>query len=177
MTTINLYHKRIWVSDYILVIIWMISGLVLGTSFFHQYVNKIEPCKLCIWQRFLYILVFSFSPLGLAQHLNSSIRITLNIIFLAGLCLSTYHTLIQFGWLSDRCTAQSIETMEDFMRMLAQPKISCSAVSWKLFGLPATLYNALICSLALIILNAKQSLKLMGNVYGQEEDSYKKESH
>ena len=68
-----------------------------------------------------------------------------------GLLLSTYHIAVQFGWLADRCIiSQKIENMNDFMQMLDQPKVSCSAIGWKLLALPASIYNANFSLVALI---------------------------
>ena len=49
--------------------------------------------------------------------------------------------------------------MNDFMQMLDQPKVSCSAIGWKLFGLSASIYNANFSLVALIFFILNDNLK------------------
>lgn len=161
MAITNLYDQKKWHCDWALTIFWITSLTILFFSFYQQYVEKLEPCSLCKWQRYVYSLVALISPIGLIQTFNSSIKISLNFIFLIGFCLATYHTLVQFEWLTDRCTIQKIENMNDFMKMLEQPKISCANSGWKLFGISASIYNIIISLTALIALNFKNLKRLI----------------
>jgi disulfide bond formation protein DsbB len=161
MAIINLYDQKKWHYDWTLAIFWIASLTILFFSFYQQYVEKIEPCSLCKWQRYIYFLVALLSPIGLIQPINPSIRVSLNFIFLIGFCLATYHTLVQFEWLNDQCAIQKVESMNDFMRMLEQPKVSCANVSWKLFGLSASIYNIIFSVFALITLNFNNIKRLI----------------
>jgi disulfide bond formation protein DsbB len=158
MKILNLYHQGKWFCDWTLIIFWMISCAFLAFSFHHQYVQKIEPCALCKWQRFVYFLIFAITPIGFVQHLNLPIKIALNFIFLAGFFLAGYHTLVQFDWIADRCAiTQKIENMDAFIKMLEEPKVSCSNIGWKLFGISASIYNAIFSLIAALFLNIKIS--------------------
>ena len=156
MTIISLYNQKKWFLDWTLMTFWIISLAILIFSFQQQYIEKIEPCTLCKWQRYLYFLIFSLSPIGLIERFNLAVRNSLNFIFFVGFCLATYHTLVQFEWITDHCTiTQEIENMDDFMKMLEQPKLSCSMIGWKLFGFSASIYNGILSFFALIALNSK----------------------
>lgn len=153
MPILNLYRQKKLILDRALIAIWIISLTILSFSIYHQYIEKIELCTLCKWQRLVYFLIFAISPIGLISRLNLSIRANLNVIILIGFCLAIYHTAVQFGWLSDRCImTQKIENLNDFMQMIEQPKVSCSAIGWKLFGLSASIYNAILSLIALTFL-------------------------
>jgi len=161
MAIINLYNQKKWHYDWTLILFWLASLLILLLSFHQQYFAKIEPCSLCQWQRYVYFLIFSLSPIGLIQSYNLSVRYALILIFLMGLCLATYHILVQWEWLADRCTmTQKIENMTDFMKMLEQPRTSCAIIDWKLFGLSASFYNAIFSVLAILCLNTKITERL-----------------
>ncbi len=162
MVIINLYEKRQLILDWTLVAFSLTSLLILAFSFYQQYVVKIEPCTLCLWQRYIFILIFAISPIGFIQRFNSYIRKILVFIFLMGLGLAIYHTLVQFGWLTDRCVmTQKIENMNDFMKMLEKPHTSCATTGWKLFGLSASIYNGALSFLGLMILNLKNIKRLL----------------
>ena len=65
-------------------------------SFFLEHFMQIIPCKLCLYQRYLWIVLFIFSSLNLfttVKHIK--IIILLNLSFIAS--LSLYHSGIEFG--------------------------------------------------------------------------------
>lgn len=161
MKIVSLSYQRKWFLDWTLISFLIFSSIVLAFSFYHQYIGKIEPCTLCKWERFVYFLVLIISPLGFIQRFNFAVKIALDFIFFLGLCLAIYHVAVQFGLLTDRCEIrQKIENLDDFMQMLDQPKISCAVIGWKLFGLSASIYNAIFSSIALIFLYCKHQPKM-----------------
>jgi disulfide bond formation protein DsbB len=162
MTIISLYNQRKWGFDRLLIVFWIASLSILVFSFYQQYIGKVEPCSLCKLQRYIYFSIALLAPVGLIQSYNSPIRYALSIIFLIGFCFAAYHTLVQFGWLADRCTmTQKIENLNDFMNMLEQPKTSCANISWKFLGLSASIYNTIFSLIALITLNFKNIKRLI----------------
>jgi disulfide bond formation protein DsbB len=157
MPKINLHICKSWILDWKLILLWILSLTILIFSFHQQYIKKIEPCFLCKYQRLIYFSVFIISSLGLICDFNSFIKNALKITFLIGFSLSIYHILIQSGWINDRCAInENIENMNDFIRMLEQPKIACATISWQLFGFSASVYNALFSLCALITLKFKK---------------------
>lgn len=156
MEIVNLYQGKNWIFDRTIFSFLIASLLILAFSFHQQYIEKIEPCTLCQWQRYCLYLIFTVSFFGFIQRFNSPIRLLLILIFFVSLLLSSYHTLVQFGWLTDRCVmTQKIENVNDFIKMFDQPKISCANINWKLFGISASIYNAIFSFFAIIALNFK----------------------
>jgi disulfide bond formation protein DsbB len=150
---IQLIQPKKWIYDWILLSFFFISGTILAVSFYYQYVAKIEPCSLCKWQRLLYGFVFFILPIGTLKKYNQYIKHALKFLFFSIACLSIYHALVQFGWISDHCIINAnIETMDDFMQMLSQPKISCAEITWQLFKIPASIWSAVISLCSLLIL-------------------------
>lgn len=141
-------------------LICLASFTILIFSFYQEYIVKIKPCPLCFWQRNVYLLIFLISPLGLISRFNSLVRRLLNVIFLLGMSLAFYHLLIQRGWISDHCVfTKTVQSMEDFVAMIEQSNVSCATIGWKLWGLPASIYNVTVLSLAFLILNFKNIKK------------------
>jgi disulfide bond formation protein DsbB len=142
--------------DWTLMTIWIVSLATLLFSFYQQFFEKNEPCHLCQLQRYVHFSIFMISPIGLIRDINFPIRKVLALMFLFGFSLAIYHSCVQFGWLSDRCTmTQKIENVNDFMTLLEQQHIPCAKVTWKLWGLSAAVFNAILSFFALIVLNSQ----------------------
>lgn len=153
--------EKKWISDPLVFFIWLLSGLIIAASVYHQHVEKAEICTLCENQRLIYLAIFMTCPLGFLPRFNHFSRKVLTILFLLGFSLSFYHLLIQMGFLTDRCIIeQSVENMHDFVQMLEKPKVACSTISWKLFGLSASFYNVLFSMLAAALINLSWLSKL-----------------
>ncbi|CUI18066.1 Disulfide bond formation protein DsbB (plasmid) [Candidatus Protochlamydia naegleriophila] len=156
MTIIPLYHYQKWNKDSLLIWLSITSALILIYSYYHQLIEKIDPCFLCVWQRYIYFAVFFTSPLGLFQKYNAFVRHVLSAIFTLGLGLATYHIFIQLGLVTDRCAIiQKINHIDDFMHLLEKSKESCSKINWSFFGFSITVYNAIFSLFAITALNWK----------------------
>jgi disulfide bond formation protein DsbB len=135
MAIVSLYSPKEWELDLVLIAILAFSTTILAFSFYHQHIEKVEPCTLCKWQRFVYLTIFSLSLLGLKTSFNFHARNALSILFLISLCLAVYHTFVQFGWLADQCVMEKkVENIDNFLAMLETQKIPCSNISWKLLN-------------------------------------------
>lgn len=157
-----LYNQKKWYFDRTLVAFFTACLVILFLSFYQQNIQKIEPCSLCKWQQYIYFSIALLSPIGLIQYYNFSIRNALSVILLIGFCLASYHTLVQFGWLADRCIiTQKIENLNDFMKILEKPKTSCANVGWKLFGFSVSIYNIIFFAFGLISLNFNSIKRLI----------------
>jgi disulfide bond formation protein DsbB len=142
MTPIDRSYSRILVA---------ICGiLVLLASYYFEYVKDIEPCKLCLYQRWAWGLILGISLIGcfkLLPYQSRVIDIFLTIALLIGIIISAYHSLIILGWVKETCTSDYIpKSMEEFMAILKDPK-PCSKVP-EVLGLPIPMLNLLIsCAL------------------------------
>jgi disulfide bond formation protein DsbB len=161
MAIINLIQSKEEKIDRTFILFYISSLLILLFSFYQQHVVKIQPCFLCKCQRAIYFLIMLIAPIGLISHYNGIIRKLLNAIFLIGIALAFYHTLVQNGWVIDRCVmTEIVKNMNDFIQMLEKPSVSCAKTTLKILGLPASIYNLMILSLALLVLNFR-SLQLI----------------
>ena len=118
--------------------LWIFIGIALvalGISFFVEYVLGIRPCILCKLQRVPYYATGALSILGLLISWKRGILRLIQVCFLAGVILATYHSCVQFGFLGSPC--QKKRTVQ-------------TGPSWRILGLPPPLYNG-VFSLAVLI--------------------------
>ncbi len=135
-----------------------LAGLILGASvaalagaFFAQYAMGLEPCPLCLYQRFPYAATIVLGVLALAGRG----RWPLLAIALAGAVfageagLAFYHVGVEQHWWAglDACGAAGAtpETVDELRTLLleAPPPPPCDEVRWSLFGVSMAGYNML----------------------------------
>ena len=101
---INLFNK-------ILAIIVFASVLF---SFFLEFFLNLIPCKLCLYQRYLWLFLLLACIINLKQSSKSRYIETIIIITLCAIItLSFYHSGIEFGFFNNiiSCTSENNETV------------------------------------------------------------------
>ena len=117
-------HKFNW-------ILFFSIFLAIFTSFFLQYKLDLVPCKLCVYQRYLWLILFFLSTLNLlfGSKIYKIIK-SLILFFLAALLLlSFYHSGIELGFFNNiiTCTQESnvqAETIDQLDAMIRETKNS-----------------------------------------------------
>ena len=129
---INLFNK-------ILAIIVFASVL---SSFFLEFLLNLIPCKLCLYQRYLWLLLLLVCILNLKQSSQSKyIEIIITINLCAIITLSFYHSGIELGFFNNiiSCTSENNETVNsveelDFLIRNTE-NIDCAFPKFKIFNL------------------------------------------
>ena len=132
----------------LLIALCFFSSVVLITSYLTQYVWKIEPCRLCKFQRIPYFFLLFVSFLGLLRMRYQVAKIVILCLLSANIILSTYHLLVIGGILKDFCAVPQIRSMNDFMNML-ESHVPCSKAEWTFLKLPLAAYNLVFSSVFL----------------------------
>jgi disulfide bond formation protein DsbB len=123
----------------------------LGAALISQYWGGLQPCILCIYQRYAYVAALAFGVLGLVlagyrvAH-RSSVALA-GVSFLVGSAIAFFHTGVEQKWWrgTDECHAPSIdpdaslEEMKDLL--LNQSFVPCDEIPWSLFGLSMAAWN------------------------------------
>ena len=129
---INLFNK-------ILAIIVFASVLF---SFFLEFFLNLIPCKLCLYQRYLWLFLLSACIINLKQSSKSRYIETIIIITLCAIItLSFYHSGIEFGFFNNiiSCTSENNETvnsMEELDFLIRNTKnMDCAFPKFKIFNL------------------------------------------
>lgn len=122
----------------------MVATLALMVSYWAEIVWQLELCRLCEWQRGLWILVAILSFFGLCGRKKYAARLMLGTTFVSLFSIAMYHIAIQTGLLVDPCTIpQSIKTLEEYRALLSSPP-PCSKAALAFLGIPLPWLNAAI---------------------------------
>ena len=129
---INLFNK-------ILAIIVFASVLF---SFFLEFFLNLMPCKLCLYQRYLWLFLLLACIINLKQSSKSRYIETIIIITLCAIItLSFYHSGIEFGFFNNiiSCTSENNETVnsiEELDFLIRNTKnMDCAFPKFKVFNL------------------------------------------
>jgi len=150
---INKIHKYF-------IYIFVINLFVVSSALFIEYILKIKPCALCIYQRYPYYLILLLSALFfLKNNWKYSLMILMTITSIVGFFLAGYHVGIEYGVIDELSSCKteiSKNISKDILLKELQSKLapSCKQVDFKLFGMSLASIN-MIMSLILAILYYK----------------------
>lgn len=139
----------------------LLTFFILGTSFYLQYMRGLQPCPLCLMQRFCLILLLLSCVIGVCSstlRLSRVITVFQILFSIAGLffagrqlwlqslpvgqapaCIPDFNVLIRyFPW-------------KDILHALLWGAGDCAEVTWKLLGLSIAAWSALYFLFILIV--------------------------
>jgi disulfide bond formation protein DsbB len=136
------------------------SIAVAGGALLLQYVGGLQPCELCLAERWPYYGAIAVAAVALAAGARGAPWWVglLALIFLGSAGLAGYHVGVEQHWIAGptACTggASGAKTAEELMKFLQQQQsVRCDEVQWSLAGLSLAGWN-LVTSLALLALTA-----------------------
>ncbi len=144
----------------------------LGFALFAQYVQGLEPCPLCIYQRVPFVVIGLLGVLGLVKRdpgLRWIVVILSAFAFAIGAVIAFYHVGVeQHWWASAVCggsLADNAATTRDLLAGLnAPPEKSCDEADWTFLGLSMATYNvAFSGGLAGLCVLAARRIQLSGH--------------
>jgi len=150
---INKIHKYF-------IYIFVINLFVVSSALFIEYILKVKPCALCIYQRYPYYLILLLSALFfLKNNWKYSLMILMTLTSIVGFFLAVYHVGIEYGVIDELSSCKteiSKNISKDILLKELQSKLapSCKQVDFKLFGMSLALIN-MIMSLIFAILYYK----------------------
>jgi disulfide bond formation protein DsbB len=126
-------------------------ALILGALGF-QYLARLPPCEMCMWQRYPHIAA-AIVAIGGALLIRAGLLdrklgvplvvVTALLIAVSGV-LGVYHAGVEWHWWPGptSCTGSAFQFQGTLD--LTAPIVRCDAAAWRLFGLSLAGYNALI---------------------------------
>jgi disulfide bond formation protein DsbB len=128
---------------------------IVGAALLSQYVGGLQPCELCLYQRWPYYAVIGIAPLGLLLAGKGRAAAWLlglcALLFAADAGLAFYHVGVEQHWIAGptACTAatgqaNSLEALR--AQILAQQPVRCDEPQWALFGVTMAGWNGLAAS-------------------------------
>ena len=129
----------------------------LGTALASQYWGGLNPCVLCIYQRYAYGAALAFAVLALLLAAKAGARklalIATGLSFAGGSALAVFHVGVEQKWWrgTAECHAPSLPenaTVEQLREILLNQAFApCDKIPWELFGVSMAGYNILACAI------------------------------
>ncbi len=141
------------------ILIFILFGLSVSliSAYIIEYALGHEPCRLCMYQRFPYIVSILLVLSILLIKKNVKIHLLLlSLVSLLGAVLAFYHFGIEQGFFSESivCESQNLQeglTKQDILKQLKQNTISCKDVNFTLFGLSLASINIIVSFILFMI--------------------------
>jgi ubiquinone biosynthesis monooxygenase Coq7 len=137
MTTLSLQtivdHPRL-----VPALIVAVSLGALAAALASQYWGGLQPCVLCYYQRYAYLVAAAFGLLGLV-----------GLAFLTGAAIAAFHVGVEQQWWrgTSECHAPAFDPNASIAalreRLLETDFVPCDVVPWSLFGISMAGYNVL----------------------------------
>lgn len=120
----------------------------LATAFIAQYIFHVEPCILCIYERYFYAAAGIGGLMSLKINDDSYLYylfILTGLILIAGTFLGIYHLGVEEHWWKGTAAchgAPKAQTIEEFRQALMnRPSARCDQINWRIIGISATWWN------------------------------------
>lgn len=131
-------------------VVMLASIAVLGTALVSQFWGGLQPCDLCIYQRWPYVATIVLGAAGLFLAGIPARRIVLILcgaVFLVGGAIAAYHVGVEQHWVQGPAACSGggeATTIEDLRRqLLATPIVRCDEIAWSMFGISMAGYNVI----------------------------------
>ncbi len=134
-------------------VIVAISLAALGAALASQYWGGLEPCVLCMYQRYAYLGAVAMGLAGLMLGGNPEARrvavALAGFAFLTGAGIAVFHVGVEQQWWrgTAECHAPLFEpdaSIEDLRKQLLGLRfVPCDEIRWSLFGITMAGYNVL----------------------------------
>ncbi len=123
-------------------------GLLLG-AFAFQYLGGLQPCTLCLWQRYPHALAVAIGLVALVWNPRAVLWLGA-VAALTSAAIAAFHVGVEQGWWEGlaTCSAGSIEgiSVADLLNPdadVAAP-VRCDAIAWSMLGISMAGWNAII---------------------------------
>lgn len=155
----NAFFCKKILSDAVLVPagLLLLAVTALGGALTSQYAFGMNPCPLCIYQRWPYAIIIALSLLALFMELKKKEKAAAALVFLCGLALlaggaiAAYHVGVEQHWWKsflEGCTV-SFDNAQDLLKQIESTRAArCDEIPWSLFGISMAGYNAIISLIA-----------------------------
>lgn len=123
-------------------LIFMASVVVLGTALLSQYVGGLQPCELCLYERWPYYAIVAVMLPAILSRATNIVRAALVLsvlIFLGSSALASYHVGVEQHWIEGptACTsdlpASSPEALLEALQ--GRQPAQCDVVQWSFHGI------------------------------------------
>ena len=124
----------------------------LAAAYIAQVWGGLDPCVLCIYQRYVYGVAFAVGLLGLLVGRSGISRATMalaGLVFLVGAGIAFFNVGVELHWWrgTAACHAPVFDlnqSLDDLRESMLETKfVPCDEIAWSLFGLSIAGYNTI----------------------------------
>jgi disulfide bond formation protein DsbB len=123
--------------------------IALGTAFTAQYWGGLQPCVLCVYQRWPYGIAIALGLAALATggRTRGWLLALAGLTFLAGGGIAVFHVGVEQGWWEGTAQcgatgkADSIEALR--AQIMAAPLVRCTDIAWSFAGISMAGFNVI----------------------------------
>jgi len=126
------------------------SAALLGGAFTFQYLGGLQPCTLCLWQRWPHAAAILIGVLALTVLRGRPMAVLGMLAALTAAGLGVYHAGVELGVFEglSSCSSGSISgiAVDDLLNpdIIVAAPVPCGEVVWSLFGLSMAGWNAVL---------------------------------
>lgn len=127
----------------------LISAIVslssLAFAYYAQYFFDINPCVLCLYERYFYWGIVLTGFIGFMWDHPLVFNLS-GLILLGGVGIGLYHLGVELHWWQGTAACHGVaaqaSSIEDLRAMLkSKPMARCDQANWHIFGISATYLN------------------------------------
>lgn len=134
------------------------STLCLLVSWGVELLFHVQPCSLCLIQRYLLVLIVLNGALGLFSQFKTSYAITCQILLVVLFLIGALHSCIQLGIIHNSC---SLGTFSKLVRNYHS--LFCPQKSFNIFNIPLSLFNSTGSLVSLLLFLTHSRSNGLGN--------------
>lgn len=129
----------------------LVSAALLLTVYLFQHLGGLQPCPLCVAQRYPHFAVLGLSVAAVfasrrSPPLYAVFVAVIALAFLVGAGYAAFHVGVEGGYFGSGCAATGpASSIEDLRaRLEAAPLVRCDEVAWTLFGVSMAGWNGIV---------------------------------
>ena len=139
------------------------AAAALIAALISQYGFDLQPCVLCIWQRWPYVAAILLGLAAAALRRNRAAAAALTALAILAVLVSggigAFHVGVEQGWWEGTSGCGSLSSTDDLAALRAQimsaPIVRCDEIAFSLFGISMAGWNALFAlGVALVAVRA-----------------------
>lgn len=142
----------------VLPLVVIAAGVIaLGTAFIAQYWGGLQPCVLCVYQRWPYgiAIVLGLAALATGGAARGWLLALAGLTFAVGGAIAGFHVGVEQGWWegTSQCgatgKADSIEALR--AQIMAAPLVRCTDIAWSFAGISMAGFNLIASAILAIV--------------------------
>ncbi len=127
------------------------SAAMLAAAFWFQFYRGLDPCPLCVAQRWAHVASLALALIAALFATSRSGPFLLGLIglaFLVGAGIAGYHVGVEQHWFESAFCGSGdavAQTVEDLKALLMDTEVArCDEIAWSLLGISMAGYNLIV---------------------------------